>query len=100
MFRKRIREASCYCTIPAHVFPVHILREAYFCEGSMYRESEPESRAMTRRTLNAHLSLLSANELLTNVETQAQPHFPATLDRRLRNLVKPLPDLLLLVQRE
>src|SRR5579859_6174597 len=59
-------------------------------------EGKPESGSLPWTTLNAHLPLLSDDQLLANIQSQSQSHFCPTLDGLLGGLVKSLPDVLLL----
>src|SRR5436190_18261530 len=66
----------------------------------MDRKGEPEGCSFSWNALHSHCSLLPLNKLLTDVETQAQSHFPAALDSCLGDLIQPLPDGSLLLKRE
>lgn len=60
---------------------------------------EPEGGSMPWGALDSYLSLLPAHQLLANIEAQAKTRLPPFLNRDLRILVKPLPDVLLLLIR-
>src|SRR2546430_607901 len=66
----------------------------------MDRKGEPEGRSCTFNALHSHCSLLPLNQVLTEVEAQAQSHLPAALDSCLGDLIEPLPDIGLLLKRE
>src|SRR5262249_10235880 len=60
----------------------------------------PEGRSSSWKTFHSHRSLLSLDQLLTEVEAQTQTLSPATLDRSLGDLIQALPDIGLLLKRQ
>ena len=68
--------------------------------GRMDWEGEPEGCPLSWDALDTYLSFLSVDELLANVETEAQARLPPVLDGGLVDLIVPLPDVCLLLLRE
>lgn len=66
----------------------------------MNGQSEPEGSALSWTALDPYLPILTMDELLADVETQAQTSLPSILDRSMRALVKAFPDMDLLLWRE
>src|SRR5258708_37083375 len=59
------------------------------------RQREPERRALARRADYAYLPEVPLDDVLVDVQTQAQTHTRSTLDGDVRGFVEALPDPLL-----